>query len=151
MTNAPLCVARRRRPVLAALAVLLAAGCGGAGGASGSSDGQATPAATVQTFYERLADAEYAQACRLVLPETLAAVARRGGSCETALAANTDNGIRRYPRLKVDESKVVVDGDAATVPLGAVTADGPFPGQDDDDDEDLRLVRREGKWWLDLL
>lgn len=154
------------RAAAAALLTVLA-GCGGAdarpaaGPAAGAAGdqapagggqrpaAQATPGAVAAAFYQALGDARFGEACSLFAPATQARIAAIGRDCPTELAETYREKIRdAIGTVVVDESKVEVVGDTATVPGDALAnADQPAgaaaPGF-----ARVRTTLQNGLWYI---
>lgn len=124
-----------RRPLVVALAALLAA-CGG-----GPSEAERVHAA-VEAFGEASAAKDYQRLCdELLAPDLVEQVESAGLPCEVALRQGL--GDVSSPRLTI--GKVTVSGETATADVRS-TATGQSPSRDT-----LRLVRVGGAWRIDSL
>ena len=125
------------RPLLRlALLVFLATGCG--------SGGQDSPQATLDAFYQRVADQKFGEACELIDPDFVAAIQRLGGNCAKENADEYDGD--DIKNVVIDADQITTTGDVASLTSDAVA----WPGEDEGDDDDGfdSLVKKDGKWYL---
>lgn len=115
--------------------ITVLAGCGSA---------QDQISATAKTYYERLAGANFKDACKLFDPELRDAAAQQGEACEASLSEQYDQEARDGLReVKIDNSLVTLTGDTAVVPEDAISF-----GDKASRDGDLDFVKRDGDWYL---
>jgi hypothetical protein len=82
--------------------------------------------------------------CRLILPDQLPRFAASGSDCQTFMADHYPAELLAKIRdVGIDTSKIRRNGDTALIPEDAVT----FGGEPSNDD-DTKVVRRNGKWWI---
>ena len=124
------------RQKVAALATsgIVLAGCSGT---------QDSPARTLQSAYEHIADSEFEDLCELIDPRTTAALARWAGSCQAAMASDFIAPERAaLTDVTVQENFIDIEGDVAKVGQGgAMTPAGPVTTF-------KMLIKHDGKWWI---
>ncbi|MFC0438813.1 hypothetical protein [Kutzneria buriramensis] len=124
----------------------------GAGGQA-SADQQAAAAITVRELHDLGAN-NYTDLCAIVAPgSSILADGIDGCTMRIQVAmsvgqqAGTDDFLSRASELTVNASKVIVNGDSATVPKAAMLYQGQpvtqFEGM-----HDGRLIRKNGQWYI---
>ena len=125
-----------RKVVATAMAAgaLLLAGCAGA---------QASPARTLESAYQHIAESEFEELCDLIDPRTTEALARRAGSCQAAMASDFSPRERaNLSGVTIRDDLIDVQGDVARIAEGvAVTPAGPATTF-------KMLIKHDGKWWI---
>lgn len=156
---------RMHAALLTVLALAAAAGCSsqspsaspspsdGSGGKA-SADQQAVAAVTVQMLHDVGAN-KYADLCMIIAPGSSVLASGIDGCVRqtqlTMMRAAGQSGAQTFlskaSELTVNASKVVVNGDSATVPKTAIYYQGQpvaqFDGMGDED-----LIRKNGQWYL---
>ncbi len=131
-------MAARRTPVLLAMfaaALALLAGCGSA---------QEQVGDTIRTYYERVAQGQFGEACDLFDPDLRKLAEQDGTPCATGLASQYDAAARAgITDITVDAGQVDVRGDQARVAKSAIT----FAGKASTD-QDFDLIRRDQTWLI---
>lgn len=120
---------------------------------TGSTDQQAAAAIAVRNLHDLGAN-DYADLCAIFAPgSSILATGIDGctNRIKVAMAADqqagTDDFLSKASELTVNASKVIVNGDSATVPVAAVLYQGQpvtqFQGMHDE-----RLIRKNGQWYV---
>ena len=152
---------RTHAALLTALTLAATAGCSSASssasagsGGKPSADQQAAAAVAVRTLHD-LGTNNYADLCTIIAPGSSVLAAGIDGCIVQAQASMTGAGqqsgaetfLSKASDLTVNASKVVVNGDSATVPKTAVLYQGQ-PVTQFDGMGDENLIRKNGQWYL---
>jgi hypothetical protein len=150
---------RTHAALLTALALAAAAGCSSAGPTAGSggkpsADQQAVAAIAVRTVHD-LGTNNYADLCAIIAPGSSVLASGIDGCVDEARVvmmgagqqSGTDAFLSKASEVTVDASKVVVNGDSATVPKAALLYQGQ-PVTQFDGMGDQNMVRKDGQWYL---
>jgi hypothetical protein len=105
----------------------------------GCSSSQGTPGDTIESFFARIEDQEYGDACELIAPDLRRVMATFAGPCPNAVADQYGD----FRDVEVDASLITVTGDIAEAPAEAITANGRLI-----DDEDISLAKIDRKWYI---
>lgn len=136
---------RAGKLLLAVLALgLTVSACGG--------DERGAVATAADKFFTAFADADSAALCAQVSSESLQALGQGSSSCQSGFAtlfARADPATLEEARnLPIDQSKIVVDGNTATIPPDAANFPGDTPGGSNQ--QGLTLVKENGVWKVQL-
>ena len=147
--------------LLTALALAAAAGCSNAGssasadsGGKPSADQQAAAAVVVRSLHD-LGTNNYADMCEIAAPGSSILASGVDGCTNqiqvAMMGAGQQSGaegfLSKASDLTVDASKVVVNGDSATVPKTAVLYQGQ-PVTQVEGLHDANVIRKNGQWYL---
>jgi hypothetical protein len=114
--------------------------------ACSSSPSADSPAGTAKSVLEAVSDSDYAAFCDLMTAEDRKKVEESSAkSCADGMSEVMKDETEKYEDIEIDESKVVVNGDQATVPGDAISYKG-MSGKE----SDMPLVKRDGKWLLEF-
>lgn len=128
---------------------------GSSSGGEASADQKAAAAVTVRAMHD-LGSNDYTDLCAIVAPGSSMLASGLDGCvnekrASIRMAAAQQPGVEaflgRASEFTVNASKVVVDGDSATVPTAAILYKGR-PAPDLEGISEQKLIRKNGRWYL---